>query len=68
MKYVIAIAVAAFLSWNIVSMVGATAAISGSTGKTCTVCHVAAGKPELNKVGTCYKDAKDDAAKTACLH
>lgn len=33
-------------------------------GKTCTYCHVAAGKKDLNDVGKCY--AEHDHSLAAC--
>ena len=36
----------------------ATPKYARDTKKACTVCHVRAGKPELNDVGKCFKDNK----------
>jgi hypothetical protein len=41
----------------------ATPAIAKKEGNAkCVVCHVAAGKKDLNDVGKCYKDSKNLAS------
>jgi hypothetical protein len=46
----------AILSGSLMSVSKATPAYSKKEGKKCTYCHTAAGKPDLNDTGKCYKE------------
>ncbi len=46
----------AILSGSMISISTAKPAYAQKEGKKCTYCHTAAGKPDLNDTGKCYKE------------
>jgi hypothetical protein len=46
----------ALLSGAMISISTAKMEYAKKEGKKCVYCHVAAGKPDLNDTGKCYKD------------
>jgi hypothetical protein len=59
------LALLAILSGSMISISTAKPAYSKKEGKGCKYCHVAAGKPDLNDTGKCYKDNDHSLAKCA---
>jgi len=55
----------AILSSSMISISTAKPAYAKKEGKKCTYCHVAAGKPDLNDTGKCYKANDHSLAKCA---
>ncbi|MGA2984181.1 MAG: hypothetical protein ABSG32_10210 [Terriglobia bacterium] len=55
----------AILSGSLISISTAKPAYAKKEGKGCKYCHVAAGKPDLNDTGKCYKDNDHSLAKCA---
>lgn len=46
----------AIVSGSMISVSSAKPEYAKKEGKSCKYCHVAAGKPDLNDIGKCYKD------------
>ena len=65
MKLFQVLAALAVLSGSLVMMSTSSAkpAYAKKEGKKCTYCHTAAGKPDLNDTGKCYKANDHSLAK-----
>jgi hypothetical protein len=53
----------AILSVSMISISTAKPEYAKKEGKKCTYCHTAAGKPDLNDTGKCYKANDHSLAK-----
>ena len=56
MKLFQVLVVLAILSGSLISISTAKPAYSKKESKKCVYCHTAAGKPDLNDTGKCYKE------------
>jgi hypothetical protein len=67
MKLFQVLVVLAILSGSLISISTSSAkpAYATKEHKKCTYCHLAAGKPDLNDTGKCYKDNNHSLDKCA---
>jgi len=67
MKLLQVLVALAILSGALISISTSSAkpAYAKKEGKKCTYCHTAAGKPDLNDTGKCYKANNHSLAKCA---